>query len=61
MTPLARIGANSPVFVSPLINHPEAAWNLEVLNQKILPADVKVTSGIPLCTAQIADSLVLAL
>jgi hypothetical protein len=55
MRPIVCLAAVRPILVSELINHVEASWNREVLQQTFLPVDVDAILSIPLCTRNNED------
>lgn len=58
MRPYGSRSPNPPEFVSELIDHTSANWDLERLEEICLPIDIPSIIQIPLCTSDIADSWV---
>ena len=53
--PIPTAVPNPPQLVSELINHAEASWDWDKLNQVFSPVDVDTIAGIPICTRQQDD------
>ena len=47
--PIRTTYPNPPQRVSELINHSEAVWNLELLNECFTPMDAATIANIPIC------------
>jgi len=48
--PIRTAHPNPPQRVSELINHSEAVWKMELLNQCFTPMDARTIASIPICT-----------
>jgi hypothetical protein len=55
LTPVTSLHDNAPWRVGDYIDHTQACWNVEKLEQFFLPMDIEVIRGIPLCTRNQSD------
>jgi hypothetical protein len=53
--PIRLAKPNQPQFVSELINHAEAAWKSDMLEEFFTPLDAMTIANIPLCTRRQED------
>jgi hypothetical protein len=55
MRPFACLSADPPSMVSEIIDHTNATWNRQVLEQVFIAADTQAILSIPVCTVQMED------